>query len=77
MALTLAQVQDRITAIEDAISTGQRRVSYSDKAVEFRSNEEMHSTLRWLLKKQEELGGPAVVDESRQFRVSTGDGYDA
>lgn len=76
MGLTLQQVEERITALEDALSSGHESVAYSDKRVQFRSEADMQKTLNWLYRRREQLGGEAAPTGSRQLRVATGDGYD-
>lgn len=75
MGLTLSQVETRITAIEDAISTGHLQVSYADKTVRYRDEAHMHNTLAWLEKKREELGGAPRIKKPRQYRAVTRDGW--
>lgn len=73
MPLTLAQVQERITRLEDAISTGQLRVSYSDKTVQFQDIDAMFRALAWLQGKEQKLAG--TTGSGSQIRMVTGDGY--
>ena len=73
MGLTLSQVTARITALEDALSSGQLQVGYEDKTVRYRDFADMQATLEWLKSKEAELGGTRA--RPRQIRMVTRDGY--
>lgn len=72
MALDLATLRTMRDALETALFTGQRRVGYGDKSVEYRSLEEMRGTLDALNRKIDALAG---ATGPRQIRIYTGDGY--
>ncbi len=42
----MAYTQDQLTALESALAKGERRVSFGDKTVEYRSVEELRQAMR-------------------------------
>lgn len=71
MPLTLSEVQAQIAALREAINSGQRRISYSDKTVEYRSLDEMWAILRSLENEESTLSGTV---RTHQVRMVTSDG---
>lgn len=73
MALSLATLQARRDALQLAMASGERRVSYQDKSVEYRDFDEMRRALQWLDGEIAKLNGDPVA--ARQIRMVTRDGY--
>ena len=73
MAYTEAQLQ----ALETALAKGERRVSFGDKTVEYRSVDELMAAIRevrrGLLQQAAETG--LLPGASRQIRVTTSKGF--
>ena len=69
--------QTQLDALRQALATGERRVSFADRTVEYRSVEELRAAIREveaaLAKEKAEAGiGRPLV---RQIRVTTGKGF--
>jgi hypothetical protein len=67
----------QLDALRQALATGERRVTFGDKTVEYRSVEELQAAIREvdaaLAKEQAEAGtGQPLV---RQIRVTTAKGF--
>jgi len=58
----------QLDALKRALATGERRVSFSDKMVEYRSVEELQSAIRTV---EAELARGAGTNRKRQIRVTT------
>jgi hypothetical protein len=73
----MAYTTDQLDALRRALATGERRVTFGDKTVEYRSVEELQTAIREveaaLAKVQTEAGTrqPLV----RQIRVTTAKGF--
>ena len=68
MAYTEVQLQ----ALEAALAKGEKRVSFGDKTVEYRSVEELRSAIRTV---ETELARSAGASRKRQIRVTTAKGF--
>lgn len=62
----------QLEALERALATGERRVSFGDKTVEYRSVEELQAAIRAV---QAALASDAGQRPARQIRVTTGKGF--
>lgn len=58
----------QLDALKRALATGERRVSFGDKTVEYRSVEELQSAIRTV---KAELARGAGTSRNRQIRVTT------
>lgn len=68
MTYTITQLD----ALKRALATGERRVSFGDKTVEYRSVEELQAAIRTV---EAELVRNAGVRPKRQIRVTTAKGF--
>ncbi len=64
MTYTLAQLD----ALKRALATGERRVSFGDKTIEYRSIEELQAAIRTV---EDELARVSGVPTTRQIRIDT------
>lgn len=62
----------QLDALKRALATGERRVSFGDKTVEYHSVEELQAAIRTV---EAELVRNAGVRPKRQIRVTTGKGF--
>ena len=69
MAYTEAQLQ----ALESALAKGERRVTFADKTVEYRSVDELRAAIRAV---EAELARGAGTPAKRQIRVTTSKGLE-
>ncbi|MEW6778199.1 MAG: hypothetical protein AB1405_18020 [Bdellovibrionota bacterium] len=68
----MATTAERIAALEEAIASGELRVTYDGKTVEYRSISELQAALAyWQNKEASETATP----RHRQTVVTTGKGY--
>ena len=68
MSYTNAQ----LNALRKALATGERRVSFGDKTVEYRSVEELQAAIRTV---EAEIARNAGASPKRQIRVTTAKGF--
>ena len=68
MTYTNAQLK----ALRKALATGERRVSFGDKTVEYRSVEELQAAIRTV---EAEIARNAGASPKRQIRVTTAKGF--
>jgi hypothetical protein len=68
MPYTTAQLD----ALKRALATGERRVSFGDKTVEYRSVEELQSAIRTV---ETDLARQAGAMPKRQIRLTTSKGF--
>lgn len=61
---------DQLTALEAALAKGERRVSFGDKTVEYRSIEELMAAIREV-KRALSLADPAATPIKRQIRFNS------
>jgi multidrug resistance efflux pump len=62
----------QLAALKQALATGERRVSFGDKTVEYRSVEELQAAIRTV---EAELARAAGTRAKRQIRVTTAKGF--
>lgn len=68
MSYTTTQLE----ALQKALATGERRVSFGDKTVEYRSVEELREAIRTV---EAELARESGQRSKRQIRVTTSKGF--
>ncbi len=68
MSYTTTQLE----ALKKALATGERRVSFGDKTVEYRSVEELQAAIRTV---EAELARESGQRPTRQIRVTTSKGF--
>ena len=62
----------QLDALKKALATGERRVSFGDKTVEYRSVEELQAAIRTV---EAELARSVGSTPKRQIRVTTSKGF--
>lgn len=62
----------QLEALKRAFATGERRVSFGDKTVEYRSVEELQAAIRTV---EAEIARNAGAIPKRQIRVTTAKGF--
>ena len=62
----------QLDALKRALATGERRVSFGDKMVEYRSIEELQAAIRTV---EAEIARNAGASPKRQIRVTTAKGF--
>lgn len=62
----------QLEALKRALATGERRVSFGDKTVEYRSVEELQAAIRTV---EAEIVRNAGASPKRQIRVTTAKGF--
>lgn len=62
----------QLDALKKALATGERRVSFGDKTVEYRSVEELREAIRTV---EAELARTSGTSSKRQIRVTTSKGF--
>ncbi|AZV94401.1 hypothetical protein CBF45_12290 [Bordetella sp. J329] len=62
----------QLDALKRALATGERRVSFGDKTVEYRSVEELQAAIRTV---EAELARSAGTQLKRQIRITTAKGF--
>jgi hypothetical protein len=62
----------QLDALRRALVTGERRVSFGDKTVEYRSVEELQAAIRTV---EAELARATGTPATRQIRVTTNKGF--
>ncbi len=73
----MAYTEDQLTALEAALAKGEKRVTFGDKTVEYRSVEELKDAIRAVergLSAQAANTG-LIPPAPRQIRVLTGKGF--
>jgi hypothetical protein len=73
----MAYTEDQLTALEAALAKGEKRVTFGDKTVEYRSVEELKEAIRAVergLSAQATNTG-LIPPAPRQIRVLTGKGF--
>jgi len=73
----MAHSQEQLTALETALAKGEKRVTFGDKTVEYRTVEELQSAIDAV---KRDLHDQAVVSglwpkAPRQIRVTTSKGF--
>ena len=67
----MAHNEDQLTVLETALAKGERRVTFGDKTVEYRSIEELREAIREV---ERNLFEQTDVRAPRQIRVTTAKG---
>ena len=62
----------QLDALKRALATGERRVSFGDKTVEYRSVEELQAAIRTV---EAEIARSTGAPVKRQIRVTTAKGF--
>ena len=62
----------QLEVLKRALATGERRVSFGDKTVEYRSVEELQAAIRTV---EAEIARNAGASPKRQIRVTTAKGF--
>ena len=62
----------QLEALKRALATGERRVSFGDKTVEYRSVDELQAAIRTV---EAEISRNAGASPKRQIRVTTAKGF--
>ncbi len=68
----MSYTTNQLDALKRALATGERRVSFGDKTVEYRSVEELQEAIRTV---EAELARSAGTPAKRQIRVTTAKGF--
>jgi hypothetical protein len=63
---------EQLDALKRALATGERRVTFGDKTVEYRSIDELRAAIRAV---ESELARGAGSASTRQIRVTTAKGF--
>jgi hypothetical protein len=72
----MAYTEDQLTALEAALTKGEKRVTFGDKTVEYRSVEELKEAIRAVERGLAEQAANTglIAPAPRQIRVVTGKG---
>lgn len=72
----MAYTQDQLTALESALAKGERRVTFGDKTVEYRSVDELRLAMRDVRRGLMEQAAAKGMwpDAPRQIRINTSKG---
>jgi hypothetical protein len=68
----MSYTTQQLEALRKALATGERRVSFGDRTVEYRSVDELKAAIREV---ESALGREAGAQKTRQIRVTTGKGF--
>ena len=68
----MAYTQEQLSALETALAKGEKRVTFGDKTVEYRSVEELQAAIRTV---EAELARATGTRAKRQIRVTTAKGF--
>lgn len=73
----MAYTQADLDALESALAKGERRVTFGDKTVEYRSVEELKAAIREVKRELDRLNSQAGLSprSPRQIRVTTNKGF--
>lgn len=63
---------EQLLALQKALATGEKRVTFGDKTVEYRSLDEIQAAIREV---EASLARAAGSRRTRQIRVTTGKGF--
>ncbi|MBL0143847.1 MAG: hypothetical protein IPP91_17520 [Betaproteobacteria bacterium] len=67
----MSYTQDQLAALKRALASGERRVSFGDKTVEYRSIEELQAAIRSV---EAALARTAGMPRARQIRLTSSKG---
>ncbi|MGH7343272.1 MAG: phage head-tail joining protein [Candidatus Rokuibacteriota bacterium] len=68
----MAYTESQLQTLRDALARGERRVTFADKTVEYRSVEELKAAIREV---EAALARDAGTSKTRQIRVTTDKGF--
>ena len=68
----MSYTRKQLDALKKALATGERRVSFGDKTVEYRSIEELQAAIRTV---EAEIARSTGAPAKRQIRVTTAKGF--
>ncbi len=73
----MAYTEDQLTALEAALAKGEKRVTFGDKTVEFRSVEELKEAIRAIERGLAEQAAQTglIPPPARQIRLTTTKGF--
>ena len=73
----MAYTEDQLTALEAALAKGEKRVTFGDKTVEYRSVEELKDAIRAVERGLAEQAAATglIPPPARQIRVTTTKGF--
>ena len=73
----MAYTEDHLTALEAALAKGEKRVTFGDKTVEFRSVEELKEAIRAVERGLAEQAAQTgiIPPPARQIRLTTTKGF--
>jgi hypothetical protein len=73
----MAYTQEQLTALESALAKGEKRVTFGDKTVEYRSVDELKAAIREVERGLAEQAAATglVPSPPRQIRVTTAKGF--
>ena len=73
----MAYTEDQLTALEAALARGEKRVTFGDKTVEFRSVEELKEAIRAVERGLAEQAAQTglIPPPARQIRLTTTKGF--
>ena len=68
----MSYTTDQLNALRQALATGERRVTFGDKTVEYRSVEELQAAIREV---EAALAKENATPLARQIRITTAKGF--
>ena len=73
----MAYTEDQLTALETALAKGEKRVTFGDKTVEYRSVEELKEAIRAVERGLAEQAAQTglIPPPARQIRLTTTKGF--
>ncbi len=73
----MAYTEDQLTALEAALARGEKRVTFGDKTVEYRSVEELKEAIRAIERGLAEQAAQTglIPPPARQIRLTTTKGF--
>ena len=73
----MAYTEDQLTALEAALAKGEKRVTFGDKTVEYRSVEELKDAIRAVERGLAEQAATTglIPPPARQIRINTTKGF--
>lgn len=73
----MAYTEDQLTALESALAKGEKRVTFGDKTIEYRSVEELKDAIRAVERGLAEQAAATglIPPPARQIRINTTKGF--
>jgi hypothetical protein len=73
----MAYTQDQLNALEAALARGEKRVTFADKTVEYRSVDELQAAIREVKREMDRVAAKTGLwpRSPRQIRVTTNKGF--